>query len=237
MQTSLIEKQTTQTLTNLKLNNKGLSLIEILVALTLASVIIVASVGNPLRDERDFLDDSLGKVERAIRLASDESVLRNSITRVLFDLTRQRAEISVQYSTGSGFVLPDISKFYDDNLSQLDRQEQQKKQKKLDAEFKDVEEFSEEMKYLHENIRLIGVGTSLTENVVRENPIAIYFYPTGERDGSIVFMGSIQEIVHLQLSPFTGKVVREYVTIEEGTEVEEFYENEVDDIFDRWKRN
>lgn len=217
-------------------NNKGLSLIEILVALTLASIIIVASVGNPLRDDRDFINDSLDTLERALRLAADESVLRNSITRVFIDLSKGRAEIKVQYSTGSDFVLPDMASIRDPNQSILEREESEKTLKKLNAEFKDIEELQEEMQYLHENIRFVGVGTSLSEYLTTENPVSVYFYPTGERDGAILMIGSVEEVVSIVVSPFTGKVTREYVTLEEYSDLREEQARIADDLFEKWQR-
>lgn len=217
-------------------NNKGLSLIEILVALTLASTVLIVSVGNPLRDDRDFLEDSVSTVERAIRAGYDESVLRNKITRLKIDLTKARPELSLQYAVESTFVLPDLSEFDKKGLSISDREELAKKQKKLDSNFEEVTDIDGLSDGIHENVKIIGVQVAQAENPVVDAQASIYFYPSGERDNALLLLGSPEEIIALTVDPFSGKIKRQYVTIDQSQELEDEYERIMDEISENYVR-
>ena len=62
----------------------GLSLLEILVALTLVSLIVLVAVNYAFDNKRDNIKQAAFDLEQAIRFASNEAILRGSMTRLRF---------------------------------------------------------------------------------------------------------------------------------------------------------
>lgn len=181
-------------------NSQGFSLIEILVAITLVAVLfgIFASFSF---NSSDHLEEASNNIERAIRYSVDESALRNSIVRTRFYLDGTPQKMSVEYGPDDSFVIP-LNQVEPEEESLLNKESNKKKLKKFNLNFNRVPEFSEGPRSFNENVRLVGIGSSLTGLLFLEGQVSIYAYPTGEKDGGIIILGTTEQVVGISFRPF-----------------------------------
>jgi len=183
---------------------------------------------------RKNLEESVLNIQRAVRFSVDEAILRNSMTRVLIDLDAEQVTYSVEYGPGAGLVLPEVVD--ESKLSISEKENQTKVLKGLNSQFKKVSEFSEEDKKLPEGIRISGVASSYLSSIKMDGKVAIYFYPTGERDNALIFFTSEDELASLDIPPFEDTTRKTYYTFTESEKVN--FEDSVDvkmrEMFESW---
>ena len=198
-------------------------------------VVVFTMIPISLTDtDREKLEQAISKVDRAIAFAANESILRNSIVRIKFELEKDPMEYSVEYGEGSGLILPlaqDTTK-----LSLKERERQIEKYKKLDGKFAKVEEFSDSNEPLPDEIYIYGLGTTYYPKLMTEGSVSIYFYPTGERDSSLIIFNSSTEIATLKVSPFEEKTYDEFILLTESelANLEYTLENKTKEVFEKW---
>lgn len=212
---------------------QGFSIVEILMAIGLVGIIftLASSVSDT---SRQSLDEAIGKLERSVRFATNESILRNSIVRINIDLNASPVEYLVEYGPGSDFVLPQAQDT--SRLSIREREQEAEKFSKIDNQFMKVEEFSDSNELLPENIRIFGISSTYYPQIMDTGKVYIYFYPTGEKDNSIILFYSDEEIATLELSPFEEKTKIEYIPFSEQelANLEDSLENKTKDIVQKW---
>lgn len=224
------------------LGHQGFSLIEILVALALVAIVFTI-VPIVTSDDRGKLESAILDFDRAVKVASNESILRNTVTRILIDLEPETedssnnivAKYSVQFGPAGGIILPpaeDLSK-----LSQHDIEELNKKQSSFHSKFNSVEDFKE--KNLPEGIEFLGMSTSYQKEIQKEGKLSIYFYPTGEKDDALIFLASNDEISYLEINSFSEETILKYeqLTPRELELRQDSLDNKLKDIHSQWIRN
>jgi hypothetical protein len=183
---------------------------------------------------RKNLEESVLNIQRAVRFSVDEAILRNSMTRILIDLDTEQVTYSVEYGPGAGLVLPEVVD--ESKLSISEKENQTKVLKGLNSQFKKVSEFSEEDKKLPEGIRISGIASSYLSSIKMDGKVAIYFYPTGERDNALIFFTSEDELASLDIPPFEDTTRKTYYTFTESEKVN--FEDSVDvkmrEMFESW---
>ena len=201
-------------------DSRGFSIIEILVALFIgASLYGLYNAGS--HSYRKNLDELSTNLERAVRYSVDESALRNAIVRIHFFLDSAPQEYAVEFGPDDSFVLPVMKGGGSVGVSLRDREKYLKKVEDLNKNFNLVKEFDEKNKQIDEFIAVIGIGTSLSEELLTELHASIYFYPSGEKDSAIIILGSEEELVTLTIDPFTLEMERSYHPLSiESTEKE-----------------
>lgn len=215
----------------------GFSLFEVLIALALSSIMLGLVVSDSFSEGKK-LDTTIQDLEKAIRFAQDEAVIRNSVIRLNFFLDRSPQEYSVEYGPNDNFVLPSTLLEEDETKVTSVRDEEEKK-KDLEAfnkKFNKVREFSEKNIELPELVKIVGVGSDLNKQLVSVGNAAIYVYPTGERDGAIMILGTSEEVVALKIAPYSNETEREYITLDD-VEADELSDKQVDVakvLFDKW---
>jgi hypothetical protein len=219
---------------NKKLGQQGMTIVEILVSLFLI-VLIFTVIPMTMEDSgHEKVRESIEKIDRAIRFSTNESILRNSIVRIRIDLEASPNEYVVEYGEGADFVLPESK-----DLSRLgikERELELKKTKKLDSQFKLIDEFSESAEQLPEGIIVYGIGTTYYPKMILEGSANIYFYPTGEKDNAILFFHNDEELATLKVSPFEEKTFDEYFPFSESelANLDYSLENKTKEIFEKW---
>ena len=217
-------------------HNQGLSLIEILVALVIASLLFYVSVSTPGSSERDNLDRAMDTMEKIINFSINESILRNRITRAHFDLTNEIPLIKVEFNSDTQFVLPDLKQYDEENLGIEEREAKERLIKKVNSKFKSIEDVDPENLKIPEQIQILGIATSLRPSLIADDETSIYVYPSGERDSALIVFAAFDQIAALTIEPYTGEFIREYVTIAIENELEEEYEEVVEEFLANWSQ-
>jgi len=188
-------------------------------------------VFNPHRK----LEEALDNLERAVRFSQDESILRNKIVRISLKTGEPPNSFTVEYSPENDFILP--SKIFDDQLAldNYSEEEIQNKKKKIENQFSKVQEFQESPIEFNEQVRIIGVGTTLINKMQVFADTSIFFYPSGEKDGALIVLANEEEIATLAIEPFTLEFKRNFYRIEGDQIDDEFFANKAEDLYKEWQ--
>jgi prepilin-type N-terminal cleavage/methylation domain-containing protein len=213
-------------------NNKGFSLLEILIALALAALMYGLFTYNS-KDSRSKLNEAADNIEKAIRFGQDEASLRNSIVRLNFSFDREPQEYGVEAGPDDSFILPSPI------ASEADTQDEIEKEKKqLEAtnkRFNLVKEFDEKNKTLSERVTLVGFASSQQDKLITKMQGALYFYPSGEKDSAIIILGTEDELLALIVDPFSIDTKRVYRTLEKKQEeLTTIWAETAKELFDEW---
>jgi hypothetical protein len=202
-----------------------------LIALVITSFTMSGGVFNPHRK----LEEALDNLERAVRFSQDESILRNKIVRISLKTGEPPNSFTVEYSPENDFILP--SKIFDDQLAldNYSEEEIQNKKKKIENQFSKVQEFQESPIEFNEQVRIIGVGTTLINKMQVFADTSIFFYPSGEKDGALIVLANEEEIATLAIEPFTLEFKRNFYRIEGDQIDDEFFANKAEDLYKEWQ--
>ena len=203
-------------------------------ALFLITLIITSFAMSGSFNPHQKLEEALDNFERAVRFANDESILRNKIVRVSLNPNADPNSFTVEYSPDNDFILP--SKIFDEQLAldSYSEEELEAKKKKVEGQFNKVQEFQEEPLELSDQVRIIGVGSTLTNNLQLFVETSIFFYPSGEKDGAIIIIANEEEFATLSIEPFTLDFKRNFYRIE-GTNIDDqFFANKAEEIYKEW---
>ncbi len=206
------EQQGCWTKHRFKLSQKGFTLIEILVALFLVTLVVGLFAGNPF-STRDNLERDIFNLERALRYAKDESSLRNAIVRLRVNLEYPQSYI-LEYGPDDNFVLPpevfgsDVAVEY---RAEIEFREELLEE--IDRKFHRVSAFSQGEKPFLQGVTVIGAGTHMGRELITENQFAIHVYPTGEMDSGVIILASDDEIGALSFEAFLDDFEIEYIPI------------------------
>lgn len=196
-------------------NQQGFTLIEMLVALLLVTVMLAVVSGTSFSTRRN-LDEALNDIERAVRFSGDEAALRNAMIRVKFKLDEDPQTWAVEFGPDGNFVLPANKTSIVQSTSE--EKAEKSKKKSIDKKFSRVKEFSDGAKELPDGVRVVGIATTLTQAMVLEGDSALYIYPTGEKDSAIIVVATDDELASIRVSPFTMDLDRKYYSIDQESD-------------------
>ncbi len=218
------------------LNHQGFTLIEILVALVLITLVLSLAISNPF-SSRDDLDKESSGIERALRFMGDEAILRNTVLRIHFLLNKEPQEYAVEYGPSDNFILPSEPKANSTVESKEEEEAKKKVLKSLNLKFNRVSEYSERNAEISTNIKVLGVANTQSETLQTEGEVSLYSFPSGERDAALIIIGSDEEIVTLKTNSFSPKIERHIQKIELGNskELNDKKQNLAKEIFEKWK--
>ncbi len=218
------------------IGHDGFTLIEILVALFLVALLITSfTMSGSMFDPHRKLEEALDNIERAVRFSQDESVLKNSIVRIVLKADADPNSFTVEYTSDTDFVLP--SKLFDEqaSLDGYSDEEIEAKKKRVEGQFNKVREFQEEPIEFSDQIRIIGVGTTLLNNLQVYSESSIFFYPSGEKDGAIIILANAEEFATLSIEPFTLDFKRKFYKIEGAANIDdEFFSGKAEELYKDW---
>ncbi len=220
-------------------NHHGFSLIEIMVALLLAAIIFVAVPTGDTSAKHRALQNTIDDFDRSVRFASNESVLRNRLVRLRIDLDQDPIQYVVEYGPSDNLVLPDQTEEPSTGLSLEEEKAAQDAKKKLDGQFTKVEEFEDIRREINQDVSFIGLASTIQKKIMSEGQAVIYFYPTGERDGALFFLGTNEEMAWLEVEPFQIETRQTFYTFptESVAKTSDLQQTKMDEIVKEWQKN
>jgi prepilin-type N-terminal cleavage/methylation domain-containing protein len=215
-------------------DDQGFSLIEILVALVLAAMIFLAVPSSDNVQKHRDLQTAVDDLDRSVRFAGNEAVLRNTVVRLKISLDKTPVEYTVEYGPAGNLPLPDMpektSKSLEEEKSERD------KLVALDRQFNKVEEFEDIKHELSNDVTILGMASTSAKKLVREGEATLYFYPTGEKDGGLIIFSTIEEIAYLEIAPFLSetKSVFEPLKTSGVAKLEDILQTRMDEVYKEW---
>lgn len=220
---------------NLIQNDQGFSLIEILVALVLAALIFLAVPSSDNVQKHRDLQTALEDLDRSVRFAGNEAVLRNSVVRLRISLDKTPVEYSVEYGPAGNLPLPDMPEAKGSKSLEEIKAENDKRSA-LDRQFTKVEEFEDIKHEISSDVSILGVASTSSKELMKEGEATLYFYPTGEKDGGLIVFSTIEEIAYLEIAPFLSqtKSVFEPLKTSSVAKLEDILQTRMEEVYKEW---
>jgi len=210
---------------------------EILVALLLAALVFLAIPSGDIAQNHRDLKSTLDNLERAVQFASNEAVLRNSVVRLRLNLEKNPLEYFVEFGPPGNIPLPEKIE-NEDNLSLAQKNEIQQKASFINQQFNKVEEFEDSKPEIPMTVSLIGTATTAQKGIITSGDANIYFYPTGEKDGALVFLSTNEEMAYLQIEPFLTDNFQEFKPLDTSSvaKPEDLLQTKMDEVYREWNQ-
>jgi prepilin-type N-terminal cleavage/methylation domain-containing protein len=215
-------------------SEKGFSLIEILVALVLAALIFLAVPSSDTVQKHRDLKTAVDDLDRSVRFAGNEAVLRNTVVRLRISLDKNPVEYTVEYGPAGNLPLPDMpvkaSKSLQDEKAEAD------KRAALDRQFTKVEEFEEIKHEISPDVTILGMASTSQKELVKEGEATLYFYPTGEKDGGIIIFSTVEEIAYLEIAPFLSETTNVFEPLKTSgvAKLEDILQTKMEEVYKEW---
>jgi prepilin-type N-terminal cleavage/methylation domain-containing protein len=231
----LMPTSTPKTFKSQMQGHKGFSLIEILVALLLASLIFLITPGNEQAQKHRDLKGAVENLDRSVRFAANEAILRNTVVRLRLSLDEDPTEYTVEYGPPGNLPLPEMAPD-PQNLSLAEQKAAQDKATALDQQFTKVEEFEEIKQTLPNEVSIEGVASTAQKGIEKSGEVSIYFYPTGEKDGALIFFSTSQEMAYLELAPFLSETTNVFIPFDPTSvaKITDILQTKMDEVYKEW---
>lgn len=215
-------------------NQRGFSLIEILVALVLAAMIFLAVPESDHVQKHRDLKSAVDDLDRAVRFAGNEAVLRNAVVRLRLSLDKSPVEYTVEYGPQGNFPLPDMPEKEQKSLEE--EKAEKEKRAKLDREFTKVAEFEDIKHEISPDVTVLGMATTSQKKLMKEGEANLYFFPTGEKDGGIIIFSTVEEIAYLEIAPFLSETNSVFEPLKESkvAKLEDILQTRMDEVYKEW---
>jgi prepilin-type N-terminal cleavage/methylation domain-containing protein len=215
-------------------SNKGFSLIEILVALVLAAMIFLAvPTSDHVQKHRD-LKTAVDDMDRSVRFAGNEAVLRNSVIRLRISMDKSPIEYTIEYGPAGNLPLPDMPQKVSQSLEEEKREIEKKAA--LDRQFTKVPEFEDIKHEISVDVTILAMASTSQNKLIKQGEANLYFYPTGEKDGGLILFSTVDEIAYLEIAPFLSetKSVFEPLKTSGVAKLEDILQTKVDEVYKEW---
>lgn len=219
---------------NILNNHQGFSLLEILVAIALGALVFLAvSTSDNVQSHRD-LQNAVQNIDRSIQFASNEAILRNTVVRLRISLDKSPQEYTVEYGPAGNLPLPEMNE--NSQASLAEEKAMEEKISKLSKQFTKVEEFEDIKQEIPGEVSIIGVASSTQKGIIKKGEANIYFYPTGEKDGALVFFSTNEEFAFLEVAPFLAKSRNVFQVLDSSSvaKLDDILQTKMDEVYREW---
>ncbi len=208
---------------------------EIMVALLLAALVFLAIPSGDSAQKHRNLKSAIDNLDRSVRFAANEAVLRNTVVRLRISLDKSPTEYTVEYGPAGNLPLPEMPKKLE-NLSMAEEKALLDKSSALDKQFTKVAEFEDIKQELEQDVAVMGVATTVQDGIKSKGEANIYFYPTGEKDGAIIFLSTVEELAYLKIEPFLSETTNVFEAINTSSvaKIEDLLQTKMDEIYREW---
>lgn len=222
---------------NITSNSHGFSLIEIMVALLLVALVFMAIPTGDNAERHRALKGAVDDLDRAVRFAGNEAVLRNTVVRLRILLDKNPTEYTVEYGPAGNLPLPDMPEKTSLSLDEV--KQRKNKSADLDRQFTKVAEFDEIKRELDDDVTILAVASTIQKDLIRKDAANIYFYPTGEKDGALIFFSTVEEIAYLEVAPFLPETNAIFSALPTTgvAKIEDILQTKMDEVHKEWISN
>lgn len=213
---------------------QGFSVLEIMVALLLASLIFFAIPSGDTAAKHRALNEAVDDMDRTVRFAANEAILRNTVVRIRIFMDKNPVEYTVEHGPPGNLPLPDMPERT--SLSLDEEKALQEKTASFDRQFTKVEEFESIKKELDPDVVILGVSTDNQEGLQTREVANIYFYPTGEKDAALIFFSTNEEIAWLEVPAFLPETYKNFEALpkESVARLEDVLQTRMDELYKEW---
>ncbi len=218
------------------MNQRGFTLIEILVALVLVGLIIGVAISDPF-SQRKSLEEDLTQIERALSYMNDEAALKNTIVRFHAFVNKEPGEWAIEYGPSENFILPAQNELGSSTLSQEEEEKLKKEAEATNRNFSRIQDFNETNNELKNNVKFIGLATRLTGKLQTTGDASLYSFPGGDRDEGIIILATEEEIATLEIAAFSSNIKRTFYSLADRKEeeLEEKIKGLTTEIYQKWE--
>lgn len=215
-------------------NQRGFSLIEILVALVLAALIFLAVPSSEHVQRHRDLQTAVDDLDRSVRFAGNEAVLRNTVVRLRISLDKSPIEYTVEYGPAGNLPLPEMTE--KPSMSLEEEKKETEKRAALDRQFTKVEEFEDIKHEISPDVTVLGLASTSQKKLMKEGEATLYFYPTGEKDGGLIIFSTVEEIAYLEIAPFLSETnsVFEPLKTNSVAKLEDILQTRMEEVYKEW---
>ncbi|PIP93640.1 MAG: hypothetical protein COW00_03650 [Bdellovibrio sp. CG12_big_fil_rev_8_21_14_0_65_39_13] len=217
-------------------NEKGFTLIEILIALFLGSLLLVVVIsGIKGFSAHDKMKEEMDQLERAVRFVKDEAVLRNTVVRLRLFLNKEPQQYTVEFGPDGNFVIPKFILQDEDKLSLSDKEKMEKDVKRFNSKFSKVDEYAEEAREFHDRVKLVGVATLSAKKLITEGEAAIYAFPNGEIDDALIVLATDQEVGAIKIPSLQPGIDQEMELFENNdADLIDAQQKKAREVYEQW---
>lgn len=186
---------------------------EILAVITLISLIFYVGATLMSNNSREELEKVVVSIQKGVRLANDESVIRNLTVRIKLAMDKVPQTLALEYTTQTELLLDNPNEEENSSYGGLlseQKEQQEKRQKEIDQSFLVNEDFKKNVGEIPESIVLFAAKTAGQDKVTFQKNFYFYFYPNGIRDKTEIYLASIDEFARIQIDAVRDKIDVEY---------------------------
>ncbi|MBP9674236.1 MAG: prepilin-type N-terminal cleavage/methylation domain-containing protein [Bacteriovoracaceae bacterium] len=218
----------------MKKTQQGFTLFEIIVTLLLLSFILSAIPWRKENREHQRILSSLDILRRGVRVATNESVLRNTLVRLHFQLSKEPSSFVIEYATAPNHIIRPQTTSAEGSLAE--KQQKEKILEKFNQNFSKIPDYEKFETVFHSDVKILGISTEVENRLVSTEDISLYFYPTGEKDSALILFATTHELVSFEVLPYSDKMQHKLFPM--GTNLDEIGANHkelAEDLYKKWK--
>jgi len=182
---------------------------EILAVISLISIIFYVGSSMLRSSSRDELEQVVNTIQRGVRFANDESVIRNFTVRLKIQMDKTPQELALEYSSESEILIDDPNQEEDYSFIE-DKKSKEKRAQEINQSFLVNDDFKKNVEDIPESVVLMAAKTAEQDKLTFQQDFYIYFYPSGIRDQGIIFLGNMEEFVMISIDAVRDKIDVEY---------------------------
>lgn len=227
-----------QKINNYQISEQGFSLIEILVALLLVAGIMALGISNPFGGNAE-IETEVKNLKRAISYMSDESAIRNTVTRLHLHLNKEPQEYAIEYGPSSQFVLPAKSEDSINILTKEEEEQKAKENKEINSKFARISDFQDSNAELDSSVKVFAIGDSKSKTLQETGEVSVYSFPSGEKDEVFLALYQDETIATITTSAFSSKIDHNYYHLDKKDEnlMKEERLKKAKELFETWLKD
>lgn len=183
------------------MNDRGFSLLEILIALGI--VVVITAFGVTLVSKQPFslMREQAGRLIQITRYCYSQAAAQSRYYRIVFDFEENTYVVE---SSEEAFTVA----HQDEDSQEEDKSQDEETPPSSEGGFSETEDELLKVFKLDDNIKFYGIYVAHQKNVVSEGKVILYFFPRGATEFAVIYLSDEddEKFMTLVLNPLNGKV-------------------------------